>query len=372
MPQTNLHPRTGLIDASGIRKVFDLAAQLEDPINLSIGQPDFDTPEEVKAAAIKAIKDGKNSYTVTQGTGLMREAIQASLKTSRSVDYDLDQVLITSGVSGGLMLAFMSLFGEGDEVIVPDPYFVMYKHLLRLLGAKPVYANIYPDFQLTAEIVEPLITEKTKAIITASPSNPTGAVMSSQCWKELISLADKRGLLIISDEIYDSFVYDEEFYSPATDYDNLLLLGGFSKSHAMTGWRLGYATGPKDLISAMTMLQQFTFVCAPSMAQEAGLVALETSTDAKRIEYAAKRDKMVNALSDKYEINGAHGAFYLFPKVPTSESGTEFCTRAINDQQLLMIPGCVFSETDTHFRISYAASEEVLNRGVHALLELAQ
>ncbi|RMH59232.1 MAG: pyridoxal phosphate-dependent aminotransferase [Candidatus Hydrogenedentota bacterium] len=365
-----LHSRTQLIDASGIRKVFDLAADLRDPINLSIGQPDFDVPEPVKQAAMEAIRAGHNRYTVTQGITELREAVRDHLNETRRTSYDTSNILITSGVSGGLLLAFLSLFGPGDEVIIPDPYFVMYKHLLRILGATPVFADTYPDFRFTAERIEPLISEKTKAIVIGSPSNPTGVVVSETEWKEIVSLVAKKNLLLISDEIYDAFVYDGSFHSPAALHENVLLLGGFSKSHAMTGWRIGFAAGDKDLINAMTTFQQFTFVCAPSMVQHAALEALKTKIGRYREAYRRKRDLLLTALSPYYEIVGAEGAFYLFPKAPGGDA-TSFCTRAISEKQLLIIPGSVFSERDTHFRISYAADETVLERGIEALIALA-
>ncbi|MEK8023612.1 MAG: aminotransferase class I/II-fold pyridoxal phosphate-dependent enzyme [Candidatus Hydrogenedentota bacterium] len=365
-----LSSRMNLIDSSGIRKVFDLAAKLENPINLSIGQPDFDVSDSIKAAASEAIRAGKNRYTLTQGVSPLREALVGYAAREKGISCGIDQTIVTSGVSGGLVLAFLALFGRGDEVIIPDPYFVMYKHLLRVFDATPVIVDTYPDFKLTAARVEARLTPKTQAIIVGSPSNPTGVVMSADEWKDLISLARARNILLISDEIYDAFVYDEAPFSPGSLYENVLTLGGFSKSHGMTGWRLGYALGPSEIVKAMITLQQYTFVCAPSMAQEAGLVALEESPEPHRLEYRKKRDRMIAALSPKYRIAPTGGAFYLFPEAPGGNA-TEFCTRAITEKKLLLIPGNVFSEKDTHFRLSYAASDEMLDRGIEALLKLA-
>lgn len=366
-----LHERMNLIDSSGIRKVFDLAATLSDPINLSIGQPDFDVPDAVKEAAIAAIRAGKNRYTLTQGTLELRDAVRRHLEAEKGVAVGADQVMISSGVSGGLVLAFLACFGPGDEVIIPDPYFVMYKHLLRLFGATPVYADTYPDFQLTAERVESLITPRTRAIIAGSPGNPTGAVLSEASWRGLVALAEKHDLLLLSDEIYDAFCYDGKPFSPGAISEKVLTMGGFSKSHAMTGWRLGYAAGPADVIKAMITLQQYTFVCAPSMVQEAAAeAALAFSPAEYRESYRAKRDRMIEALKGKYRIEGAQGAFYLFAEAPGGDA-TAFCTRAIQERKLLVIPGGVFSERDTHFRLSYAASDRMLERGIEALLALA-
>lgn len=369
-----LHERMNRIDSSGIRKVFDLAATLDDPINLSIGQPDFDVPEPIKEAAVAAIRAGKNRYTLTQGTERLRRGILDHLESTKGIEAKIEDVMISSGVSGGLVLAFLAAFGAGDEVIVPDPYFVMYKHLLRIFDATPVHADTYPDFQLTAERVAPLITPRTKAIIVGSPSNPTGVVLTEESWRGLIELARRHDLLIISDEIYDTFVYEGRPFSPGAEYAKVLTLGGFSKSHAMTGWRLGYAVGPVELIRAMITLQQYTFVCAPSMVQEAAAeAALSLSTENHRDLYRAKRDRMIAALSEKYRIAGAQGAFYLFIEVPAAAAAnaTEFSMRAIREKKLLVIPGNVFSERDTHFRLSYAASDETIDRGIEALLALA-
>ncbi len=368
---TRLHSRMDLIDSSGIRKVFDLAATLEDPINLSIGQPDFDVPEPVKEAAIAAIRAGKNRYTLTQGTEELRRAVQDHLEREKGIRVGADQVMISSGVSGGLVLAFLASFGPGDEVIIPDPYFVMYKHLLRLFGATPIYADTYPDFQLTADRVAPLITAKTRAIIAGSPGNPTGTVLSEESWRGLVALAEKHDLLVLSDEIYDTFCYEGRPFSPGRISEKVLTMGGFSKSHAMTGWRLGYAAGPLDVIRAMITLQQYTFVCAPSMVQEAAAqAAMGLEMGEHRDAYRAKRDRLIAALGGRYRIEGAQGAFYLFAEAPGGNA-TEFCTRAIREKKLLVIPGGVFSERDTHFRLSYAASDAMLDRGIEALLALA-
>lgn len=370
MISTMLSDRMNLIDSSGIRKVFDLAAKLENPINLSIGQPDFDVSDAIKDAACGAIRAGKNRYTLTQGIAPFREALVPYVRAHKGIACAVDQVMITSGVSGGLVLAFLALFGRGDEVIIPDPYFVMYKHLLRIFDGVPVIVDTYPDFKITAERVAPRITPKTKAIIVGSPSNPTGVVLNEAEWRDLIALARKHDLLIISDEIYDAFVYDAAPFSPAGIHENVLTLGGFSKSHGMTGWRLGYAVGPEEIIKAMITLQQYTFVCAPSMVQEVGLAALGESSARHRIAYKRKRDKMIAALAPKYRIAPTGGAFYLFPEAPGGDA-TDFCTRAIQEKKLLLIPGNVFSERDTHFRLSYAVSDEMLDRGIRALLELA-
>src|SRR6476620_11406512 len=266
-PADYVSSRALAVDASGIRKVFDLAARLKDPINLSIGLPDFDVPDVVKDAAIDAIRGGQNRYTQTQGIAPLRDRLRAAL--SQEIGRDVGDVLITSGVSGGLLLAIFALINPGDEAIFLDPYFVMYKHLLTMAGGKSVAVDSYPDFRFHADRVERAITPRTKLLLLNSPANPTGAVMSEQEIRDAVAIAKKHDLILISDEIYEPFLYDVDrakggLYSPAALYERTLILRGFSKSHAMTGWRLGYAAGPSELINQMTKLQQYTFVCAPS------------------------------------------------------------------------------------------------------------
>src|SRR6476619_8195766 len=233
------------VDASGIRKVFDLAAKMKDPINLSIWLSDFDVPEVAKAAAVEAIRRGDNRYTQTQGIAPLRERLRKEL--SAEVGRDVGELLITSGVSGGLFLAILATIDPGDEAVFLDPYFVMYKHLLTMAGGRPVIVDSYPDFRFHAARVERAITPKTKLLILNSPSNPTGVVMSEAEVQAAVEVARKHNLLILSDEIYEPFLYDAArgLPSAAKTCENTVILRGFSKSHAMTGWRLGYAAGPE-------------------------------------------------------------------------------------------------------------------------------
>lgn len=371
--------RAQAVDASGIRKVFELAAKIKDPINLSIGQPDFDVPEPIKQRAIEAIRDGRNSYTMTQGIAELRARIEQEFNARFQHDGRWDEygTLVTAGVSAGLALAMLVCIEAGDEVLVPDPYFVMYKHLTRLAGGRPVFVDTYPDFQITAERIEPLITSRTKMLVVSSPSNPTGVITRDTAWGELVELCERRNILIVSDEIYDVFCHapvqtplGPRCSSPASLTDNLLVLRGYSKTYGMTGWRLGYATGPRPIIEQMTKLQQYTFVCAPSIVQHAAITAMDVDMSEHVAAYRRKRDRVVAALSPQFELTLPEGAFYAFPKVPTGETGTQFVQRAIA-RDLLIIPGGVFSERDTHFRISYACADEMLERGLNVLLDLA-
>jgi aspartate aminotransferase/aminotransferase len=355
-----------LVDASGIRKVFDLAASLQDPVNLSIGQPDFDVPEACKRRAIEAIQSGRNKYTVTQGEAALRERIAEALR-SEFGSFD-SPVLVTSGVSGGILLALMATLNPGDEAIVPDPYFVMYKHLVRLIGAQPVFVDTYPDFRLRADRIEAAVTDRTRMIILASPANPTGAVYSKEELSAAVAVARRHNLLVLADEIYRDFVYDGPAASAWPMGDRVILLRGFSKTHAMTGWRLGYATGPDEIIQAMTTLQQYTFVCAPAPLQWAAVEALEVDVSAQIETFRRRRDLVYAGLKDRFRVTKPSGAFYIFPEAPGG-SGTQFVERAIQ-AGVLLIPGGVFSERDTHFRIAYAVDRRTLDRGIEILNRL--
>ncbi|MDF1870683.1 MAG: aminotransferase class I/II-fold pyridoxal phosphate-dependent enzyme, partial [Phycisphaerales bacterium] len=260
--------RAGAIDASGIRRIFNLASTLKDPINLSIGQPDFPVPQAICDAAVDAIQNQQNGYTVTQGDPKLLSKVIEWMKLDLGWDCAITgqgngnqpTAFVTSGTSGALFLAFMALLNPGDECIIPDPYFVAYPHLATMCGAKAITCDTYPDFQLTADRVEPLITEKTKFVLLNTPSNPSGVVLSSEEGVKLRELCKKRGVLLISDEIYDEFVFSDSLNavaagdsgmarcpSPARGegmHENVLLIRGFGKTYGCTGWRLGYAAGP--------------------------------------------------------------------------------------------------------------------------------
>lgn len=356
------------LDASGIRKVFDLAAAMTDPISLAIGQPDFDVPAPAKDEAIRAIRAGMNKYTQTQGIAELRSAVADSCRREFGWGDDR-QYLITSGVSGALLLAMLTLVDPGDEMVFPDPYFVMYSHLTSLAGGKPVRVGTYPDFRPDARKIADAITDKTRALILNSPCNPTGMVYSERELTDIAELAASRDLLIISDEIYKDFCYDRPFRSIASVYDNVLMMRGFSKSYAMTGWRVGWCTGPREIIEKMTTLQQYSFVCAPSMAQAAAVTALGLDMSAAQAAYKKKRDMVYEALSGPFGLVKPEGAFYAFAPAPGGDASA-FVARAI-DNNVLVIPGEVFSSDNTHFRISYATSDEKLARGLEILVGLA-
>jgi aspartate/methionine/tyrosine aminotransferase len=367
-PESWLSDRSRVIETSGVRKIFELGRSLKNPVNLSIGQPHFDVPDSVKNAAKSAVDGGFNGYTVTQGIPELLAAMRADVQT-RFPNQERD-VLVTSGTSGGLLLALFATLNPGDEVITADPYFVSYPNLVTALGGKFVAVDTYPAFKLDLNQLADAITPRTKAVMLSTPSNPTGAVIDATSQKQLAELCRDRRVLLISDEIYRAFHYDTPPLSPASHDSNVLVIEGFGKTYGMTGWRLGWAHGPKRLIQEMAKFQQFTFVCAPSMVQHAGIAAMGFDVSGIVTDYRRKRDMLVAGLKDLYEFTVPGGAFYLFPKVPWG-TGTEFVTEAIQ-HNLLIIPGGVFSGRDTHVRISYAASDETLQRGIEILRKLAK
>ncbi len=367
IPDTWIAERMGGVEITGVRQLMELAAKLKDPVNLSIGQPDFPVPAPIKNAVHQAIDRDQNGYVVAPGLPELRTKILADVRRLYPAQADRD-VLITNGSSGGLVLALMCSVNPGDEVIFFDPYFIMYPLLASIVGARPVVVDTYPDYRIDIDKVRAALTPRTKAIIVNSPANPTGVVHSPECLRDLARLAQKHNILLVSDEVYRIFCYDQPFVSPAQFNDDVLVCDGFSKAYSMTGWRLGWCHGPRRLIEEMIKLQQFMYVCAPSVVQHGGVAALDLDMAPIIADYRQKRDRMVNGLKDRYDIAGGQGAFYLFPGVPKGTS-TEFVAEAIR-HNLLIFPGKIFSRSDTHFRLSYAASDAVLDRGIEILRRL--
>jgi aspartate aminotransferase/aminotransferase len=366
--QSWIASRISSFDSSGIRKVFELAAKMKDPINLSIGQPDFEVAEPIRNACIDAIQSGKNSYAPTQGMPVLRDKLQ--VRIDAQYPSARRKVFVSSGTSGGIVLVVWTLVNPGDEVIIFDPFFVMYKALVELVGGVPVFVDTYPDFRIDVDQVCSAITPRTKMILLNSPANPTGVTATRAEMQALAELAAEKKIAVVSDEIYSHFCYDGPFMSPAEFNDQAIVIDGFSKSHAMTGWRLGYVHGPVEVIDAMVKLQQYSFVCAPQPVQWAGAVAMDVDTSEYVDAYRRKRDMIVDGLADCYEVVRPGGAFYVFPKAPWG-TGSEFVSAAIANN-LLIIPGNIFSRSDTHFRIAYAADDRVIERGIDVLRRLAK
>lgn len=358
------------MEPSGIRRIFELMATMEDPINLSIGQAHFETPEPLVEAACRALRQGHNRYTTTQGLDSLNERILEDVRSRHGERPEAS--LVTAGVSGGILLSFLALLDEGDEILLPDPNFMMYRHLATLCGATVRYYDLYPRFHPDLAQIDELITERTKVVFINSPSNPTGGVLTRQEIAAIGAAADRVGAFVVSDEIYDAFVYVDDYASPVGYAERVIQLGGFSKTYGIPGWRLGYATGPAAVLEAMKTLQQFTFVCAPAPLQQAVLEAAFELDMAPWIrEYLGKRDRLASELHPAYRLAPPEGSFYAFPELPGSASENAFIEAALA-RKLLIVPGSAFSRRDSHFRLSFAASDEDLGRGIRELNALAE
>ncbi|MBW2038822.1 MAG: aminotransferase class I/II-fold pyridoxal phosphate-dependent enzyme [Deltaproteobacteria bacterium] len=354
------------IRPSGVRRIFDMASRIKDPIDLSLGEPDFDIPEGIKREGIRWIEGGFNKYTLTQGIPELRQKVEEHLKGK---EVNCEKVMITAGVTGGLLLCCLSLIDPGDEVLIPDPYFVMFEYQVLLMGGIPRYIDTYPNFRLREGKIREVISPRTKLIIINSPANPTGTVYSREELEVVADIARERDLMVISDDIYESFVYD----APAAPcmgqvYERTITLGGFSKTWGMTGWRLGYAAGPEEVIQQMITLQQYSFTCPPSFAQKAALVALDYDMGEYINRYKEKRDFVYEGLKERYRVEKPRGAFFIFPEAHDGD-GEKLVEKAIS-KGVFIIPGDVFSQRKSHFRISFAAPIDVLERGVKVLREL--
>ncbi|HEX2965410.1 MAG TPA: pyridoxal phosphate-dependent aminotransferase [Syntrophorhabdaceae bacterium] len=362
-----LSERVKSIKPSGVRRIFDLANKMKNPINLSIGEPDFDIPELIKDEGIKWIRAGFNKYTPSGGIPELREKLLGRLHEKQII---CDDVIVTAGVTGGLLLALMVTINPGDEIIIPDPYFVLYEYQVLLLGGKPVFFSTYPDFKLREDELRRAITGKTKAILINSPNNPTGVVYSKEELEMVARVAREKDIMIFSDDIYDRFIFDGG-HGPylGSLYDKTLTFGGFSKTWGMTGWRLGFVAGPTEIIQCMVTMQQYVFSSVNSFAQKAALKALDYDTGDLIEEYRQKRDLIYNALRDKYRVVKPGGAYFIYPEVPGGDGDT-FVEHALT-KNLFIVPGSVFSANKSHVRISFAADKESLLKGIDILRELA-
>ncbi len=353
---------------SGIRKIFNLAQSIQNAVDLSIGVTDFDVPAPIKQEAKYWMDRGLNQYVATQGLPELREIISSHL---REEGVQFEDVIVTLGVTGGYVISLMALINPGDEVLIPDPRFVMYSFVVELLGGVPVFVDTYPDFRLTPERLLPHITEKTKALILNNPNNPTGIVLTPGEIQALAEVARAHDLYVIADEIYNNFVYDGlTVRSIACDYDQTVVLRGYAKSWGMSGWRIGYVAASHELVDYLKMLQHYTYVCAPPFLQKAAVTA--EAFDGTQIisRYQRKRDIIYNGLREFLSVEKPEGAFYIFPEAPEQNS-TRLVERAIQ-KKLLIVPGNAFSEKDSHFRISFAASEENLEKGIEILYDLVK
>lgn len=368
--QSDLAKRMESIRPSGIRRIFELIESMEDPINLSIGQAHFRTPEPLVEAACKALRDGHSRYTTTQGLPGLNERILGNIEERYGCRPE--STLVTSGVSGGIMMAFLALLDPGDEVLLPDPNFMMYQRLAAICGAEIRYYDMYPSWGIDLAEVEEAVTEKTKIVFLNSPSNPTGGVLDREQIAGIVAAAEKVGAFIVSDEIYDSFVYDQEHVSPLSMSDRVIHLGGYSKTYFVPGWRMGYATGPAAVIDAMQTLQQFSYVCAPAPFQHAILEAAFDLDVGDYVDaYRSNRDFVVENLHPSFQVVRPGGSFYAFPSYPPGIAEPVFMEAALG-RGILTVPGSAFSRRDTNFRISFAVDDVMLKRGISGLNELAE
>ena len=359
--------RAQRVEASGIRKMFDLASRLEDPLDFSIGQPDFGPPEAAVEAAVRAIREGHNRYTVTEGLPALNEAVLDLVEGRTGVRPEGS--LITAGVAGGLALSFLTLLEKDQQALIPDPYFVCYDNLLEMVAAGPAFYDIYPDFRVTEERLEAGMNERVGAVLVNSPSNPTGRTLEAEELDAVARFAARHDLPVISDEIYDLFSFEGPAPSMLGRYDQTILLGGFSKTFGVPGWRLGFAVGDARVIDKMRTLQQFSFVCAPAPLQHGALAGIGADLSEHVDAYRRKRDILYESLQGTYDLVRPTGAFYAFPRVPGGLSGEAFSELAVQ-RNLLLVPGAAFSRRDSHFRLSFAMPDEKIRRGCEVLVDL--
>ncbi len=379
MPNRYLSKTLSTLKPSGIRKFFDIAATMEDVISLGIGEPDFTTPQPIIDAGVRSLQAGETHYTSNSGILELRQALAAHLEAHYGVRYDpLSEIIITVGVSEALYLTFSALLDPGDEVIIPTPCFVSYQAEVLLAGGKPVeiHTNMEDDFQPDPAIIEKAITPKTKAILLGYPNNPTGAVVSRDRLTAISELAKKHNILVISDEIYDRLVYDHEhvcFPSLPGMQDQTLLLGGFSKAYAMTGWRIGYAAGPADIIQGLVRIHQYSVMSAPTISQYAALEALKASepfVQKMKAEYNRRRNLIFKGLNQLgLPTFEPHGAFYVFPSIHnTGMSDDVFAERLLMEEKVAVVPGSAFGDAGSGFvRCSYATSYELIEKALEKI-----
>ncbi|NHM30775.1 aminotransferase [Neobacillus terrae] len=361
---------------SGIRKFFDLAAGMKDVISLGVGEPDFVTPWNVREATILSIEQGFTSYTANPGLLELREEISSYLLNIFGVSYKAEnQILVTVGASQALDLSFRAILNQGDEVLIVEPAFVSYAPLVSIAGGKPVPISTSPEngFKVTPEQIEKAITDKTKAILLCSPNNPTGSSLIKKELMEIARIIEDHDLLVVSDEIYAELSYDEAFTSFASIegmYERTILINGFSKGFAMTGWRLGFLAAPAELVQVMLKIHQYTIMCAPHMLQHGALEALRNTyreVENMRNSYRQRRNYMVQSLNKMgLDCHTPGGAFYVFPSIKaTGLTSEEFAEELLIQEKVAVVPGNVFGECgEGYIRCSYAASMEQLQESM--------
>jgi len=361
---------------SGIRRFFDLASGMEGVISLGVGEPDFVTPWTVREAAIISLEQGYTSYTANAGLLELRQEIAAYMARNFGVTYQPEtEIIVTVGASQAIDIALRSILDPGDEVIVVEPCFVSYSPLVTLAGGTPVHvqAETEQEFKISPERLESAITSKTKAIMICSPNNPTGTMLNKEELQKIAEIAERYDLLILSDEIYAELVYDESYTSMAAISgmkERTILISGFSKGFAMTGWRLGFVCAPEEISAAMLKVHQYGMMCAPTMAQHAGLEALRNGSDEveeMRKSYRRRRNYMVSSFNELgLTCHSPGGAFYVFPSIQsTGLTSDQFAEQLLMEEKVAVVPGSVFGESGEGFiRCSYATSIEQLQEAI--------
>jgi aminotransferase len=364
---------------SGIRRFFDLAASMEGVISLGVGEPDFITPWGVREACILSLEQGYTSYTANAGLLELRKEISDYLLRRFRVSYDpADELIVTVGASQALDVSLRAIVNPGDEVIVVEPSFVSYAPLVSLAGGVPIPVQTSGTYQfkLQPEQIEQVVTPKTKALIICSPNNPTGTVLNAEELAQIAHIVAKHDLLVISDEIYAELCYDEQYTSfPAIAHmrERTILINGFSKGFAMTGWRLGFIAAPKDLATAMLKIHQYTMMCAPTMAQYAAIEALRNGADdVERMKksYRQRRNFFVQSLNELgLSCHMPGGAFYAFPSIQsTAMTSEQFAERLLLEEKVAVVPGNVFGASgEGYIRCSYASSLEQLQEAIRRM-----
>ena len=379
MKHSYLAQRVATLKPSGIRKFFDIVATMKDVISLGIGEPDFDTPPPILQAGLQSLQRGETHYTSNAGRLDLRQELSDHLDRLYGVRYDpLSEMVITVGVSEALYLALTAILDAGDEVIIPTPCFVAYQAEVILAGGVPVEvpSRMEDNFQPDPEALEAAITSRTKAILLGYPNNPTGAVASRDTLQEILCLSDKYDLIVLSDEIYDRLVYGLPhvcFASLPGGRDRTITLGGFSKDYAMTGWRIGYAAAPAEILQGMLRIHQYTIMSAPTMAQAAALEALKTGephVQDMRAEFDRRRKLIVSGLNNLgLPTFEPHGAFYAFPKIGVTGMEDEiFSEKLLEEERVAIVPGSAFGAGGEGFaRCSYATAYEKIEEALHRL-----
>ena len=339
---------------------------IDNPVDLSVGTPEEKTDIAIKQAGIAAINDDKTGYTPANGLLELREQVQKKLAAQNNIHTSVEQITVVPGLTTGLLLVYMSILDPGDEIITMDPGYPPYDQLADALGVTVMSVVTLPDFQLNLAAIEASITDKTRAIVINSPNNPTGTVYPKKDLLAVAELAERHGLYIISDEIYEHFVYEGEHFSVGSVYPDTISMFGFSKQHAMTGWRLGFMSGPIDVIEAINELQQYAVFSSSAIAQHAAVTALRLEQNLSS-KYKKKRDLVVNTLTELgLQIEGAQGSYYVFFKVPNDMTDIEFCELLL-EYNLILVPGRAFSSRHGYVRLSYGAEISEVQKGLNIL-----